>query len=153
MIAVPATAPRLEVMTEADLDDVIAIENEVYTHPWSRGNFADSLRASYLCRTWREGARLIGYFVLLSAADEAHLLNLSVAAPAQRRGHGSALLNEVLRMAREAGSRKIFLEVRPSNAAGLGLYARFGFAQVGRRRDYYPAVKGREDAFVLARTP
>ena len=43
----------------------------------------------------------------------------------------------------------IYLEVRPSNAAGLRLYERFGFKQLGVRKDYYPAMTGREDALFL----
>lgn len=153
MSAVPSAAPRLAAMTEADLEDVVSIERSVYTHPWSRGNFHDSILTGYTCRTWREEGRLLGYFVLLCAAGEAHLLNLSINAGVHRRGHGGRLLSEILRLARDAGCERIFLEVRPSNSAGLGLYERYGFSQVGRRRDYYPALQGREDALVLARAP
>ena len=60
--------------------EVMAIESAIYSHPWTGGNFSDSLRAGYECRTLRLGAELIGYFVLMAAAGEAHLLNLSVAA-------------------------------------------------------------------------
>ena len=151
MSAVLKDEPQLAAMTEADLDAVLAIENAIYTHPWTRGNFADSLRASYCCRTWRRGGDLIGYFVLLAAAGEAHLLNLSIAATVQRRGHGAALLREAMRLARELGARHIFLEVRPSNAAGQALYVRFGFKRIAVRRGYYPAQGGREDALVLSR--
>lgn len=149
MSAVLKEVPRLAAMTEADLDEVLAIERAVYTHPWTRGNFADSLRAAYACRTWRLSRELLGYFVLMVAAGEAHLLNLSVAAVHQRRGHGSALMREALRIAREQGARKIYLEVRPSNRAGQALYERFGFKRIALRRGYYPAQAGREDAWVL----
>jgi ribosomal-protein-alanine N-acetyltransferase len=150
MSAVLKDEPQLAAMTEADLDAVLAIENAIYTHPWTRGNFADSLRASYCCRTWRRGGELIGYFVMLAAAGEAHLLNLSIAAIAQRRGHGSALLREAMRLARELGARTMYLEVRPSNAAAQSLYGRFGFKRIAVRRGYYPARSGREDALVLS---
>jgi ribosomal-protein-alanine N-acetyltransferase len=150
MSAVLKDEPQLAPMAEADLDAVLAIENAIYTHPWTRGNFADSLRANYCCRTWRRGGELIGYFVLLSAAGEAHLLNLSIAATVQRRGHGSALLREAMRLSRELGARHIYLEVRPSNQAGQALYGRFGFKRIAVRRGYYPARSGREDALVLS---
>lgn len=149
MSAVLKDVPRLTVMVESDLDAVLAIEEAVYSHPWTRGNFADSLRAAYTCRTWRLGAELLGYFVLLAAAGEAHLLNLSITAAHQRRGHGSALLREALRLARAQAAQRIFLEVRPSNHAGLSLYEKFGFTRIARRRGYYPAQGGREDALVL----
>jgi ribosomal-protein-alanine N-acetyltransferase len=151
MSAVLKEAPRLAAMRDADLDEVLAIESAVYTHPWSRGNFADSLRSGYACRTWRVHDELVGYFVLMAAVGEAHLLNLSVAAARQRRGHGAALLAEAMRIARELGARHIFLEVRPSNQRGQALYERFGFRKVARRRGYYPAAGGREDALVLSR--
>jgi ribosomal-protein-alanine N-acetyltransferase len=150
MSAVLKQAPRLAPMADADLEAVLAIEQAVYTHPWTRGNFADSLRAGYQCCTWRMGAELVGYFVLLAAAGEAHLLNLSIAEGRQRRGHGAALLREAMRVAREGGARNLFLEVRPSNLAGKALYERFGFKQIAQRRGYYPALGGREDALVLS---
>lgn len=149
MSAVPKEEPRLEAMTDRDLDEVLAIEKTVYSHPWTRGNFVDSLRAGYECRALRVGAALIGYFVLLIGPGEAHLLNLSIAGSRQRRGHGAALLREVLRIARERGALRLFLEVRPSNVAARRLYDSFGFRAVGLRGAYYPAHHGREDALVL----
>lgn len=144
-------APVFGAMAETDLPEVMAIEREVYTHPWTPGNFADSLRAGYLCATLRREGVLAGYFVAMVAAGEAHLLNLSVAAAAQRRGYGSALLAEVLRRAAALGARSVFLEVRPSNPGAQALYARNGFRRIAVRKAYYPAHEGREDAFVLQR--
>jgi ribosomal-protein-alanine N-acetyltransferase len=148
MSAVLKDAPRLQAMRHEDLEEVLAIENAIYTHPWTRGNFSDSLRAAYDCRTWRLERELVGYFILMVAAGEAHLLNLSIALRHQRRGHGSALLHEALELANRRGASSLFLEVRPSNAAAQALYARFGFRRVGLRRGYYPAQSGREDALV-----
>ena len=145
----PRPAPPLVAMRESDFGDVLAIENAIYSHPWTRGNFVDSLRAGYDCLTWRDEAGLVGYFVLLVAVGEAHLLNLSIADRRQRRGNGSALLGEVLRIARARGAHHLFLEVRPSNDGAKALYRRFGFRQVAVRPGYYPAHAGREDALVL----
>ena len=135
-------------MRAADLDEVMAIENAIYTHPWTRGNFTDSLTAGYECRTWRVGGELLGYFVLMIGAGEAHLLNLSIAPAYQRSGHGRALLREAVDIAGRLGAKSIFLEVRPSNTAAQSLYAKFGFRRIAVRRDYYPAKSGREDALV-----
>jgi [ribosomal protein S18]-alanine N-acetyltransferase len=151
MSAVLKEIPELLPLREDDLAEVVSIERALYTHPWTRGNFADSLRAGYQCWTWRIGGELVGYFVLLVAVGEAHLLNLSVAASLQRRGHGRALLGEAMRIARELGSRYIFLEVRPSNDGAQRLYQRQGFRRVAVRRGYYPSHAGREDAIVLSR--
>jgi [ribosomal protein S18]-alanine N-acetyltransferase len=145
----PRKLPRLTPMRSGDLAEVLSIEEAIYSHPWTRGNFSDSLRAGYQCWTWRDGEQLLGYFVLLVAAGEGHLLNLSVAAARQRRGYGSALLAEAMRVARAHGAQHLFLEVRPSNLGGKALYRRFGFRQVAVRPGYYPAHSGREDALVL----
>jgi len=150
MSAVLKDLPELEPMREGDLAEVMAIENAIYSHPWTQGNFADSLRAGYECRTWRLAGELVGYFVLMAAAGEAHLLNLSIAEPHQRRGHGAALLQEAAGLARKLGAQNVFLEVRPSNRAAQDLYTRFGFRKVAVRRGYYPAHSGREDALVLS---
>ena len=149
MSAVLKDVPELERMSEQDLRDVMPIEQAIYTHPWTHANFADSLRAGYECRTWRINGELAGYFILMVAAGEAHLLNLSIAEPHQRRGHGAALLGEAATLARRLGAKNVFLEVRPSNRAAQKLYTRFGFRKVAVRRGYYPAHTGREDALVL----
>jgi ribosomal-protein-alanine N-acetyltransferase len=136
-------------MRDADLDEVMAIENLIYSHPWTRGNFTDSLLAGYECRAWRLDGELVGYFVLMVGAGESHLLNLSIAPVHQRSGHGRALLREAADIAARLGARSVFLEVRPSNHAAQSLYTKFGFRRIAVRRDYYPAHAGREDALVL----
>jgi ribosomal-protein-alanine N-acetyltransferase len=136
-------------MSEADVTDVLQVEQDIYEFPWTRGNFRDSIRAGYSCRTYRATNGLIGYSVLMLAAAEAHLLNLSVAAAHQGQGHGRRLLAHVLNVARDYGASQLFLEVRPSNEVARRLYSSSGFRQVGVRRAYYPARSGREDALVF----
>ena len=136
-------------MGEAHLDAVVAIEERVHVHPWTRGNFADSIAAGYHCWVAHRQGALVGYGVLMIAAGEAHLLNLSVASEWQRRGVGAELTRFLVRLAGDYGAHKIFLEVRPSNAAARALYAVHGFSEIGVRRDYYPALNGREDAVIM----
>jgi [ribosomal protein S18]-alanine N-acetyltransferase len=93
--------------------------------------------------------QLIGYAVVMIALDEAHLLNLSVAREFQRCGHGWRMLDSMASIARDHGARSMLLEVRPSNMTGQRLYVAYGFDRIGRRRDYYPAAGGREDAIVM----
>ena len=143
------TLPRYRRMTGEDLGAVLAIEQAVYPHPWTRGNFDDSLAAGYHCWIVECGGEVAGYTVVMIAAGEAHLLNLSVSAQWQRRGLGREILNFVLKLARDYATRTILLEVRPSNAAARSLYAAAGFTGVAVRRDYYPAGEAREDAIVL----
>lgn len=133
-----------------ELDEVMRIEEDVYPFPWTRGNFRDSLGAGYSAWTLRSAdGELSAYAVVMIALDEAHLLNLSVARAHQRRGVGWRMLDWVAGVARDHGARSMLLEVRPSNQAGQRLYARYGFEVIGRRRDYYPAASGREDAIVM----
>jgi ribosomal-protein-alanine N-acetyltransferase len=152
MSAVLQTQPALRPMSPADLDAVMAIENDIYEFPWTAGNFRDSLAAGYHCWIFAQAAEIIGYAVVTGAAGEAHLLNLSVAARWQRKGYGGRFLEQLMAATRADGTAVMFLEVRLSNIAAQGLYAQHGFAQIGLRRNYYPAREGREDASVLSRT-
>jgi ribosomal-protein-alanine N-acetyltransferase len=138
-------------MVVADLDEVYALEQSVYPHPWSRGNFLDSLSSGYSAWTLRDDqGKLVGYFLLMAAVDEAHLLNVAVAARRQREGLGRYLLDKVAACARGLGMESILLEVRPSNLRALKVYEKYGFAEIGRRKAYYPAHNGqREDAIVM----
>lgn len=144
-------APDYRLMTVRDLDAVMEIEREIYPHPWTRGNFSDSLDAGYYCWVAECGGAMVGYSVVMVAAGEAHLLNLSIAAPWQRRGLGRKLLKFILELARDRAAGRIFLEVRPSNTAAIALYTNAGFTQVGMRRGYYPSPGGGEDALVMER--
>jgi [ribosomal protein S18]-alanine N-acetyltransferase len=143
--------PRVEMfpMNASDLDEVLAIEYRVYPFPWGRGNFTDSLNSGYSCWVCRVGGELVGYFVLMLAVDDAHLLTISVAEKRQGMGLGARMLRHAMRVARQGGAKTLLLEVRPSNEKALALYENFGFQQIGRRRGYYPAEGGREDALVL----
>jgi [ribosomal protein S18]-alanine N-acetyltransferase len=150
MSAVPKAAPRIDALAVRDLDSVVAIERDIYEFPWTLGNFRDSLAAGYSCWAARSPKGLIGYAVMMFAANEAHLLNLSIARAWQRLGNGNEMLGHVLRVARKEHAQVIFLEVRPSNPAAQRLYERHGFAQIGVRKEYYPAAHGREDALIFS---
>jgi len=143
--------PEVELlpMSPRDLDAVIAIEDVVYPFPWTRGNFADSMKAGYNCWICRSGVDLVGYSVTMLAVDEAHLLNISVAAERQGHGFGARLLLHAMHDAEASGAKSLLLEVRPSNEKALILYKHFGFVQIGLRKGYYPAANGREDALVF----
>lgn len=141
---------RYRKMADADLEGVLGIEQAVHAHPWTRGNFVDSMSAGYQCWVVHRGEQLVGYGVLAVAAGEAHLLNISVAAACQRQGIGAELARFVVKLARDHGADRIYLEVRPSNVAARALYLNHGFAEIGVRRGYYPAPGGGEDAVVMA---
>lgn len=137
-------------MAEADLDDVVHAEKEIYPFPWTRGNFLDALAAGYSAWVLRNAsAKVAAYAVMMMALDEAHLLNLSVARRAQRTGLGWRTLDWMADVARGYGGRTMLLEVRPSNTSAQRLYQRYGFDRIGVRRGYYPTHGGREDAIVM----
>lgn len=138
-------------MSEADLDAVLKIEYAAFSHPWTRGIFLDSLQ-SYDCWLMFEGDQQVGHGVINVIIDEAHLLNIAVKPQSQGRGLGLRLLERLMSRALELNASECFLEVRASNLAAYRLYEQYGFNEVGRRRDYYPAVGGNEDALVMACT-
>lgn len=83
-------------------------------------------------------------------ADEGYITNVAVFPPYRRRGAAGKLLDVFLCFARANHLAFLTLEVRPSNAAAIALYTRFGFREAGRRRNYYDLPK--EDALILTRT-
>ena len=155
MMNAPASAGlALVPMLPADVDEVYALECSVFPHPWSRANFADSLAAGYDAWLLRDPlGKLAGYFLLMYALDEAHLLDVAVAGERQGAGLGRYLLETLCARAREMGAGSVLLEVRPTNERAVAVYKRFGFDEIGRRRGYYPAHEGkREDAIVMRHT-
>lgn len=136
-------------MGKGDLDAVAAIEAQLQDFPWSRGNFADSLHAGYSAWVAAQAGAIVGFSVIMLVLDEAHLLNIGVAAAVQGQGIGARLLRRAMDNARQCGATRLFLEVRPGNARAVDLYRHFGFREIGRRKDYYPARQGREDALVF----
>jgi ribosomal-protein-alanine N-acetyltransferase len=134
-----------------DLDEVLRIEYAIYPFPWTRGNFLDSLYSRYDTWVLRNAQdELVGYFLLMIAVDESHLLNITVGTPWQGRGVGMALLDKAVALARSKNMKSILLEVRPSNTRALAIYERYGFGRIGLRRNYYPAQhNNREDAIVM----
>lgn len=146
--------PLLQVrpMQTADLADVMRVEETAYAHPWTPGIFNDSLRAGYLCQVCELNGELIGHAVMSLVLDEAHLLNLCIAPGYQGHGLGRKLLRRMLRMAQEHKADTVFLEVRIGNLTAQTLYQSEGFNEIGRRREYYPADNGREDALVYAKS-
>jgi ribosomal-protein-alanine N-acetyltransferase len=151
-----AQSPALEdlrfvPMQVDDLAEVLAIESDVYPYPWTRGNFLDSLFSGYQSFVLRDPAgMLVGYFLLMMAVDEAHLLNISVRRDLHGRGIGRFQLDRAVAVARAHGATSMLLEVRPSNARAYDIYRQYGFAEIGRRKAYYPAAGNtREDAIVM----
>ncbi|HYN54804.1 MAG TPA: ribosomal protein S18-alanine N-acetyltransferase [Methylotenera sp.] len=149
MSAVLKEQYKFRPMQMGDLDVVMKIEPQIYPHPWTRGNFSDSLNSGYSAWVLLLDERIIGYALLMMVLDEAHLLNLSIAKAYQKQGLGRFLLEHMLQIARNHHAANMFLEVRPSNISAIALYEKIGFNEMAIRRNYYPAATGREDAVLM----
>lgn len=151
MAAHPQSPPaELRPMRDADVEAVAAIERSAYEFPWSAGIFRDCLRAGYDCRVLVEDQAIVGYGILSVGAGEAHVLNVCIAPSHQGQHLGRRLVRQVIDLARWHRAERIFLEVRPSNERAIALYLSLGFNEIGKRPNYYPARRGREDAIVMA---
>jgi len=139
-------------MVDADIAEIMAIEQSAYMHPWTEILFGDCLRVGYCCWVMEWQGAIIGYGIISVGAGECHVLNLCVKPEMQHNGYGSAMLEHLLDIARSHNVETAFLEVRPSNRHAIRLYEKAGFNEVGTRSDYYPAIVGREDAIILARS-
>lgn len=148
------TAPaRVQVrrMAVDDVDRVVSIEAEAFTSPWKAETFQTLLERTG-AELWvldEQEAGVVAYAVLWCILDQGELANIAVAATHRGRGYGSYLLSHVLDVADDRGVESLYLEVRLSNTGAADLYRRFGFHEVGRRRDYYDSP--REDALLMVR--
>ena len=139
-------------MLDADVAEIMAIEQSAYAHPWTAVLFEDCLRVGYCCWVLQLDGAIIAYGIISLGAGECHILNLCVNPELQNNGYGGAMLDHLLDIARSHHADTAFLEVRQSNQQAIRLYARAGFNEVGLRSNYYPASAGREDAIILARS-
>ncbi len=141
---------QLRLMTEADIQSVMAIEKRAYPFPWTEGNLRDCLKSKYYACVLEEGTHMVGYALMSMAAGEAHVLNICIHPDQQGKGLGRSLLHSLEQTARVNNVEMLLLEVRASNRRAIKLYESMGFNELGCREDYYPNHKGREDALVLA---
>ena len=153
MSAVIKMSPgRIRNMSMDDLDEVMAIETDIYDYPWTRGIFLDCMRVGYLCHVFEQDDGIKAYSVLSVGVSEAHVLTLCVRPDSQGQGLGRTMMQHMLELASQGGAETILLEVRPSNESAIRLYHQLQFNEVGIRPDYYPAADGREDALIMARS-
>ena len=129
---------RIESMTAAHLDEVATIENDCFSHPWSRRSLESELQnetSRFLVAV--EDGRVIGYIGMSAVIDEGYLFNVAVDRQYRKKGVGSALVRELVTFCQKRNYAFLTLEVRESNAPAISLYSRFGFVRVGERKNYY----------------
>jgi [ribosomal protein S18]-alanine N-acetyltransferase len=143
-------------MSPSDMPSILAIEMQSYSHPWSERNFSDSIQSGYWCPVLKLQEQFLAYMVVMQGVDEAHLLNITTHPARRGLGIGRWMLSRLCEWSRLKDLAWVWLEVRASNLSAQALYREFGFVQVGRRANYYPATPStgspgsREDALVMS---
>ncbi len=128
----------LRAATPDDLETLVQLENQCFADAWSRSTLRAALEdANSFTLLAQCGDAICGYAMAWSLWDEGELTNLAVAPNARGQGIGAMLLQAILDECKNRGATSVLLEVRDDNDAAQRLYARFGFIQVGLRRDYY----------------
>lgn len=133
-------------MTAADVPSVAALEKLCFSDPWSASSIASELdNPLSLWLVWEEDGTAAAYLGVQRVPPQADVMNVAVSPALRRRGIARALFAELERRLPEID--ELFLEVRASNSGAIALYRTLGFAQVGRRPNYY--LDPREDALIL----
>ena len=135
-------------MNEEDIGAVVQLDQSVFLHPWTYEMMRDARKVAsnrFLMAEYNHKAA--GFCCIALAADECELLKIAVAKECRRQGVARQMLEKAIWMAREQGAQCMFLEVRASNEPAKALYRRFGFLELGVRKNYYQDLK--EDALVM----
>ena len=135
----------------ADIPEIAEIERSCFSPPWSEKSLAEEIgpEDTFFAAAEEDG-RILGFCIARMAGDEAELYQIAVRGDARRKGTAALLMESLLGWAAERGAGKIFLEVREGNGPAVGLYLRYGFSVISRRKDYYSAPA--EDALIMERT-
>ena len=138
----------IEVMNSSHVAQIAALEKICFSDPWSEKSVAselDNKLAFWLVAT--EGDTVAGYIGSQTVMDETDMMNVAVHPDFRRQGIAGTLVNALVEQLKTMGSHCLTLEVRASNAPAIALYEKLGFAQIGRRKNYYR--NPREDALIL----
>ena len=127
------------------------IERLCFSDPWSEASLMmlaeDGYGTGIACV---DDGKLVAYAGMVTVLDEGEIVNVATHPDHRRRGYARAVIDEVLKLARERGVTMLTLEVRESNAAARALYESAGFLAVGIRAGFYSHP--REDAVIMTRT-
>lgn len=135
-------------MEECHLDELARLEQECFSHPWSRQALAEELSNSaavFLVAV--EGEAVAGYAGMHVVCGEGYIDNIAVFSHARRKGVGRGLVQALIEWMGQHDGLFLTLEVRPSNEAAVLLYRSVGFEEAGRRKGFYEDPK--EDALLL----
>ena len=141
----------IRLMQASDVQVVVEIENLVQSHPWTKKQFEEAVDG-YLSTVIEQDHQVVGFCILQPVLDEANLLLMAIHPKFQGQGLGYQLLEKSIELLKNHPVQ-IFLEVRESNKAAIGLYEKTGFHQIDLRRNYYPTQEGgRENAVIMVKT-
>ena len=143
----------VRIVDEGSLDVLVEINNQSFTHPWTRGMFVEELKQpekSYLLAAVTTSGVIVGYCSVWIVVDHLQINSVAVCLKYRGRGVGLAFLNAVVGLGGQLGAANILLEVRRSNAAARALYRRLAFRETGQRVAYYSQPV--EDAVILSRS-
>lgn len=139
---------RLTPMTAEHIPQIAALERACFSHPWSEAMLREELwnDCAIIIAAEGEDGTVLGYAGLQAVLDEGYINNVAVDERFRRQGVADELIAAFVRFG-QAKLAFLTLEVRASNAAAIALYAKHGFAEVGRRKNYYDDPK--EDAILM----
>ena len=133
-----------------DLEQVMPIETENFSVPWTKaGFFSFLIREDAIFLVAEDDQEILGYCGVLTVLDEGDITNVAVRKDRQGEGIGKLLVQELIKKASDAGVTTIHLEVRESNTPAIRLYEKLGFERLGVRRNYYEAPA--EDGIMMVR--
>lgn len=140
----------IENMTFEHLSQVLKIENESFTHPWSEESFKSELKKDSSVKIVAlDNEKVLGYAVLETILDEGSLLIIAVSELHRKKGIAQALFDRLEEVREEKNLSFITLEVRSSNESALALYKKKGFETVAVRKGYYSSPI--EDAVIMTK--
>ena len=133
-----------------DLDQVMEIEKELFSVPWTKeGFFTFLMKENAMFLVVEEKGSILGYCGILTVLDEGDITNVAVRRERQKEGIGYFMTDGLIRLCQERGVNIIHLEVRRSNQSAIRLYERLGFKEDGIRKNYYADPS--EDAILMTR--
>ena len=138
----------IEVMNSNHVTPIAELERICFSDPWSERSISselDNKLALWLVAV--EGETVAGYIGSQTVMDETDMMNVAVHPDFRRQGIAENLVAALVENLKKMGSHCLTLEVRVSNAPAIALYEKLGFAQIGRRKNYYR--NPREDALIL----
>ncbi len=128
----------VERMSESHISAIAGIEKECFSSPWSEEGIRSELTndSAYFFAAMQDGV-VLGYGGMHITLDESYIANIAVRDIARKKGVGSAVLSALIDTAKKKGCSFLSLEVRKSNTPAIGLYEKFGFENVGERKNFY----------------